>query len=182
VRFRDPPNLSTSGSTGAPRLVPRSHRKAIAAAENVAGTLGFGPGRRVPGVVPFHYGNGFNKGLLVPLLSGATLVMMRQFNPGTCAELVHREKVDTPFGSPFIFGCLVDCDPTLLSTLKCCLTAGGRGQPRSSMHAAQRFRVRVHIEEVSPQPFEARVPPKPVHAPIHIQHEQRRRTFLTGAL
>lgn len=120
--------LSTSGSTGTPRLVPRSHRNAIAAAENVAGTLDLGPGRRVLGVVPFHYGNGFNKSLLVPLLSGATLVIMRQFSPSACAELVHREKIDTLFGSPFIYGSLGDNigDPSLLSSLKWCFSGGGR--------------------------------------------------------
>jgi acyl-CoA synthetase (AMP-forming)/AMP-acid ligase II len=116
----------TSGSTGAPRLVPRSHRNLIATAENVSATLDVGPGRRILGVMPYHYASGFNNSLIVPLLSGATVVMMRQFSPGACAELVQREHVDMLFGSPFIFGCLVDCDPTLLSTLKCCLTAGGR--------------------------------------------------------
>jgi acyl-CoA synthetase (AMP-forming)/AMP-acid ligase II len=116
----------TSGSTGAPRLVPRSHRNLIATAENVSATLDVGPGRRILSVMPYHYASGFNNSLIVPLLTGATVVMMRQFAPGPCAELVQREHVDMLFGSPFIFGCLVDCDPTLLSTLKCCLTAGGR--------------------------------------------------------
>jgi acyl-CoA synthetase (AMP-forming)/AMP-acid ligase II len=120
--------VSTSGSTGTPHLVTRTHRNAIAAAENVAGTLGIGPGRRLLGVVPFHYGNGFNKSLLVPLLSGATLVMLRQFNPGACAELVHREKVDILFGSPFIYGSVADSisDPSLLSSLQWCFSGGGR--------------------------------------------------------
>jgi long-chain acyl-CoA synthetase len=63
---------------------------------------------------------------MLPLLSGATLVMMRQFSPGPCAELVHREKVDMLFGSPFIYGSLVDCDPASLSSLKHCFSAGGR--------------------------------------------------------
>jgi len=120
--------VSTSGSTGTPHLVPRTHRNAIAAAENVAGTLGIGPGHRLLGVVPFHYGDGFNKSLLVALLSGATLVMMRQFNPKACAELVQREKVDILFGSPFIYGSLADriSDPLLLSSLKWCFSGGGR--------------------------------------------------------
>jgi acyl-CoA synthetase (AMP-forming)/AMP-acid ligase II len=118
--------ISTSGSMGVPRLVPRSHRNLIAMAENVAGTLDIGSGRRVLSVVPFHHSSGLNNGLIVPLLSGATVATMRQFSPAPCAELVQRENVDTLFGSPFIFGCLVDCNPTLLSSLKHCFTAGGR--------------------------------------------------------
>lgn len=118
--------VSTSGSTGVPRLVPRSHRNLVATAENVSGTLDVGPGRRILGAVPFHFAQGFNNSLIVPLLSGATVVVMRQFSPSACAELVHREEADMLFGSPFIFGCLVDCDPDLLSSLKCCFTTGGR--------------------------------------------------------
>jgi len=118
--------LATSGSTGVPRLVPRSHRNLIANAENVAATLEIGPRRRFLSVVPFHYANGFNNSLIMPLLSGATLVMLRQFNPSACAELVHREQVDTVFGSPFIYASLADRDPSLLSSLEWCFSAGGR--------------------------------------------------------
>ncbi len=118
--------LSTSGSTGTPRLVPRSHRNLAANADNVAGSLDIGPGRRFLSVVPFHFSNGFNNSMMLPLLNGATLVLMRQFNPGACAELVHRERIDMLFGSPFIYGCLVDREPELLSSLQWCFTAGGR--------------------------------------------------------
>jgi acyl-CoA synthetase (AMP-forming)/AMP-acid ligase II len=118
--------VATAASTGAPRLVPRSHRNLAATAENVSAALDVGPGRRLLGVVPYYYASGFCNSLIVPLLSGAAVVMLRQFNPRACAELVHREQVDMLFGSPFIFESLMDCDPALLSTLKCCVTAGGR--------------------------------------------------------
>jgi long-chain acyl-CoA synthetase len=118
--------LATSGSTGAPRLVPRSHRNLIATADNVAGTLDIGPDRRYLSVVPFYYAYGFSNSLMVPLLSGATLVLVRQFIPNACADLVQREKANTLFGSPYIFGSLADRDPTLLSCLKWCYTGGGR--------------------------------------------------------
>ncbi len=39
---------------------------------------------------------------------------------------MQREKVDTLFGSPYIYASLADCDPTLLSSLKWCITGGGR--------------------------------------------------------
>jgi len=118
--------LSTSGSTGAPRLVPRSHRNLLRTVESVASSLNIGPGRRLLSVVPYHYSNGINNSLMVPLLSGAAVVMMRQFNPGACAELVHREQANTLFGSPFIYGCLVECDSALLSSLRYCFSTGGR--------------------------------------------------------
>ncbi len=120
--------LSTSGSQGAPRLVPRSHRNLIAISENVARTLDIGPGWRFLGVIPFHYANGFNNSLLVPLLNGATVVMLPKFNPRACADLVQREQIDTLFGSPFIYAALLDSvsDPVALASLKRCFSAGGR--------------------------------------------------------
>ncbi len=133
--------LATSGSTGAPRLVLRSHRNVLATAENVARTLDIGSDRRFLSVVPFHYAYGFSNSLILPLLSGATLVLVRQFTPGACAGLVQREKVDTLFGSPYIFGSLADRDPALLSTLKWCYTGGGR-TPSS---VVERWQVRFGI-------------------------------------
>jgi long-chain acyl-CoA synthetase len=120
--------IPTSGSTGTPRLVPRSHRNLIAVAENVSATLGIGPGRRFLSVVPFYFSNGFNNSLIVPLLSGATAVTMRKFSPGACAQLVHAEAVDTLFGSPLIYASLLDGerDFTLPSSLAHCFTSGGR--------------------------------------------------------
>jgi len=91
-------------------------------------------------VVPFHYGDGFNKSLLVALLSGATLVMMRQFNPKACAELVQREKVDILFGSPFIYGSLADriSDPlAAFQSENGCFSGGGRIPSRVSGELAK---------------------------------------------
>jgi acyl-CoA synthetase (AMP-forming)/AMP-acid ligase II len=120
--------LPTSGSTGVPRLVTRSHRNLLATVENVSSSAGIEPGRRFLSVVPFHYSNGFHNSLMVPLLSAATSVIVRQFNPGACAELVHREQADTLFGSPYVFGYLLDGvhDPALLASLKYCYNGGAR--------------------------------------------------------
>jgi len=120
--------LATSGSLGTPRLVPRSHRNLIAIAENVVRTLDIGPDWRFLGVIPFHYSNGFHNSLLVPLLNGATVVMLPQFNPRACADLVQREQINTLFGSPFIYASLLDGlrDRAALKSLQRCFSAGGR--------------------------------------------------------
>jgi long-chain acyl-CoA synthetase len=144
--FDDPAvYLSTSGSLGAPRLVPRSHRNLRAIVSNVAHTLEVGTGWRFLSVVPFHYANGFNNSLLVPLLNGATVVMMAKFNPRACAELVHRGQVNTLFGSPFIYSSLLDQvrDPAELSSLKRCFSAGGRMSTGLVDRWQERFGVRI---------------------------------------
>ena len=120
--------MATSGSLGAPRIVPRSHRNLLAGARNVSRALGMGPGRRFLSAVPFHHSHGFNNCLLMPLMNGATLVLLRNFTPGACAELIRRERADVLIGSPFIYGHLANhvTDPSLLATLELCISSGAR--------------------------------------------------------
>lgn len=51
--------LATSGSTGAPKVVPRSHANLLAGARNTGRALAVGPGRRFLSVAPFYHANGF---------------------------------------------------------------------------------------------------------------------------
>jgi long-chain acyl-CoA synthetase len=135
--------LATSGSLGTPRLVPRSHRNLVALAGNVGRTLDIGPDWRLLGVIPFHYSNGFHNSLVVPLLNGATIVMLPQFNPRACAELVQREQINTLFGSPFIYASLLDGvhDRAALKSLQRCFSAGGRMSSSLKERWQERFGV-----------------------------------------
>ncbi len=117
--------LATSGSTGVPRIVPRSHGNLVAGARNVARALGIDPGRRFLCVVPFYHSSGFHNSLIVPLLNGARLVLMRHFTPAACARLVVAESADVLIGSPFIYRMLLD-QSQYLPTLHLCVSAGAR--------------------------------------------------------
>jgi acyl-CoA synthetase (AMP-forming)/AMP-acid ligase II len=136
--------LATSGSTGVPRVVPRTHRNLEVGSRNVARALGIGPGRRFLSVVPFFHSNGFHNCMLMPLVSGATLVLMPQFSPAACHELIDRERVDILIGSPFIYGVLADsvADPGLMSTLQFCFSAGARMPAAVSQRWIDRFGIR----------------------------------------
>ncbi len=137
--------LPTSGSTGVPRVVPRTHRNLEAGARNVTRALATGPGRRFLSVVPFFHANGFHNCMLMPLISGATLVLMRQFSAAACHELIHRERVDVLIGSPFIYSVLADsaADPGMTSTLQLCFSAGARLPAAVSQQWRDRFGIRV---------------------------------------
>ena len=147
LRSEDDPALylPTSGSTGVPRVVPRTHRNLEAGARNVALALGIGPGRRFLSTIPFFHGNGFHNCMLMPLISGATLVLMRQFSPAAGHELIDRERVDILIGSPFICSALADsaADPRLLSTLQLCFSAGARLPSAVSQRWRDRFGIQV---------------------------------------
>ncbi len=120
--------LITSGSTGLPKIVPRTHANLVAGARSSAGVLHIGPGRRFLGVAPFYHANGFHNCMLLALMNGASLVVVRHFLPAACAEQVHRDETDVLVGSPLVFRLLADrvSDPGLLAPLKTCISAGAR--------------------------------------------------------
>ncbi len=100
--------LLTSGSTGHPKIVPRTHENLVAGAQNVAGALGLVPGRRFLSVVPFHHANGFSNCMFLPLSHGSTAVLLPRFAPLPLAEVTRRESAEVLIGSPFIFRMLVE--------------------------------------------------------------------------
>jgi long-chain acyl-CoA synthetase len=117
--------LATSGSTGTPRIVPRSHRNLLAGARNVARALTIDPGRRFLCVVPFYHSSGLHNSLILPLLNGARLILVRHFTPAACARLVAAEGADVLIGSPFVYRMLLD-HAQYLPTLELCVSAGAR--------------------------------------------------------
>lgn len=67
--------LTTSGTTGTPKLVALSAEHLLAGAANVAGTLGLRAGDTCVEIMPLHHIHGLVAGLLAPLTSGATNVI-----------------------------------------------------------------------------------------------------------
>lgn len=137
--------LPTSGSMGVPRVASRSHRNLAAVARNTGRTVGIGHERRFLSVVPFFHANGFHNCMLMPLLHGATVVLMRRFTAAACTDLIHRERVDVLIGSPVIFGFLADSveDAGLLASLQLCFSAGARLPAAVSQQWRNRCGVRV---------------------------------------
>jgi len=136
--------LTTSGSTGVPRIVPRSHRNLEAGAGNAAASLGIGPGHRLLSVLPFHHANGFHNCMLMPLLCGATLVVMPRFTGAACAELIRREKVNWLIGSPAVYKFLAEsADPKQLSSLELPFCGGARLPEAVSRTWSERFGIRL---------------------------------------
>ncbi|WP_432992671.1 class I adenylate-forming enzyme family protein [Dactylosporangium sp. CA-233914] len=73
--------LATSGTTGEPKGVPLSQAQLLHAARRVAGHHRFGPGQRGYSPLPLFHVNAQVMGLLAALVSGASLVLDRRFEP-----------------------------------------------------------------------------------------------------
>jgi len=98
--------LSTSGSTGEPRIVARTAAAVDANARHVKAGLNIGADDRFLSVVPFWHANGFSNCLLTPLFSGASIVTMNRFLPRSMLEAILEHKPTVVVGSPFVFQAL----------------------------------------------------------------------------
>jgi acyl-CoA synthetase (AMP-forming)/AMP-acid ligase II len=134
--------LATSGSTGTPRIVPRSGRNLLAGARNVSRALGIDAGRRFLCVAPFYHSSGFHNSLMAPLLNGACLILVRRFTPAACARLAAAERADVLIASPFVYRMLLD-HAGHLPTLDVCVSAGARMNPALAQAWQERLGRRV---------------------------------------
>lgn len=98
--------LSTSGSSGEPRLAVRSAGAVAANLERVADALQVTPEDRFLAVVPFWHANGFSNCLLLPMARGASIVTMGRFLPRQALETIVDQGVTVVVGSPFVFKAL----------------------------------------------------------------------------
>ena len=119
--------LCTSGSTGAPKIVQRTHRNLVQGAVSTSYALSLTPGLDFLSLVPFFHGNGLDNALLLPLLSGGTAILQSSFSIPQLINAFNGHRIEVLPGSPAIFemierfGINRDC----LATLRVCTSAGG---------------------------------------------------------
>jgi long-chain acyl-CoA synthetase len=124
----DDPVLSqySSGSTGAPRRVVRTHANLTFELSRLGELLALGPDDRVLGVVPFSHVNGLVRSMLAALSVGASLAPLAAFRRHELAATIERERITVVVAVPFVFRILADTvfpRPVDLSSLRLCVSA-----------------------------------------------------------
>ncbi|MEX0761405.1 MAG: class I adenylate-forming enzyme family protein [Dehalococcoidia bacterium] len=122
----------SSGSTGEPKRVSRTHRNLIAESAGFTATVGVTSDDVVLAVVPLFHAHGLGNALMAAVRSGATLVMEEEFRRRPVLDLIARERVTVFPGVPFIFDALADTKPsgvTDLTSLRLCFSAGAHLSP-----------------------------------------------------
>lgn len=94
--------LYTSGTTGRPKGVPRSHRAERTAAASCIAHLRYQFGESQLGVMPLFHTMGIRILLASTMLNGA-VVNMRGFDAGGALELIETEKITSVFLVPTMF-------------------------------------------------------------------------------
>ena len=123
--------LTTSGSTGSPKLVRLTRRNVVANARAIVAYLGLGPGERSVQALPMHYSYGLSL-VNSHLAAGATVVVTRHsfmrpefwaaFDRAGCTSLA---------GVPYVYETLhrLRFDPARHPTLRTLTQAGGALRP-----------------------------------------------------
>jgi long-chain acyl-CoA synthetase len=103
--------LYTSGSTGAPKRVVRTHAQLLAEVETLRALFAVTPRDRFLGATPFCHVNGLVRTMLNAMLGGATLYPIRQFARRTVLQLITKERLTFFGGVPQMFVLLAQTPP-----------------------------------------------------------------------
>jgi 2-furoate---CoA ligase len=98
--------LYTSGTTGRPKGVPRSHRAERAGALSQVVHHGLDHGDRTLGVMPLYHTMGDHSMLAMSLVAGC-YVIQTEWSPETALALIERERITSLYLAPTLFHDLV---------------------------------------------------------------------------
>ena len=98
--------LSSSGTTGLPKLVALSHRAAVTSISQFAVVFPYREGERVLGLAPFFHIMGLSCVLLHALSSGATVVTMPRFDLEEMLATIERHGITQMLVPPPVLGAL----------------------------------------------------------------------------
>jgi long-chain acyl-CoA synthetase len=127
--------LYTSGSTGQPKRVVRTHAQLRAETETLRTLFDVSPEDRFLGAAPFCHVNGLVRSMLTALLGGATLYPIRNFARRTVLRLISQERLTFFGGVPQLFIILAQTPPrdaVDLSSLRIVFSASAPLTPRDN--------------------------------------------------
>ena len=103
--------LYTSGTTGRPKTVALSERNIISNAEGCCQATGFDHRQVMLAILPLFHAYGLTVTILLPLMTGSTVVISERFAPRTVLNIIERHRVTTIVAVPSQYRVLA-MDPT----------------------------------------------------------------------
>jgi 2-furoate---CoA ligase len=124
--------LYTSGTTGRPKGVPRSHRAERSAALAQLVQLELRPGDRTLGVMPLYHTMGM-RSLLAASACGGLFCIQPEFRAGAALEAIERERLTSLYLAPTLFHDLVAAQAEQPRDLSSVRALGYAGAPMASV-------------------------------------------------
>ena len=127
----------TSGTTGAPKVVPLTHGHLLSSIRAAMWSWRWGPSDTLVHALPLYHQHGLS-GIHATLLAGSSAAILSRFSPAALIEAVDREQATVLFGVPSIHQRLLELPPQQLAPLRRLrlVTSGSAPLPVS---LAQRF-------------------------------------------
>jgi long-chain acyl-CoA synthetase len=116
----------SSGSTGPPKRIARSHANLLFEIESLVATLGIRPEDRFLGAAPFSHVNGLMRTLMASLYGGASVYPLSRFDRREAARVIEESRITIFIAVPFMFGMLAKTafrPPPDFSSLRLCVSA-----------------------------------------------------------
>jgi 2-furoate---CoA ligase len=139
--------LYTSGTTGRPKGVPRSHAADRAGGMSQALQHGYCPGERTLGVMPLYHTMGIHS-LLAMHLVGGCFVPQARWEPALALELIEEQRITSLYLVPTLFHDLLAADDVVTHDLSSVRALGYAGAPMTSTlvnRCLERFRPDVFV-------------------------------------
>ncbi len=117
----------SSGSTGKPKRIIRTHFNLVSEAENFCSTVNMTSNDKILCVVPLFHAHGLGNCMLASSYTGATLVILEDFNRRRVLKTIQEEQITVFPGVPFMFNMLAETNlryEMTLSSLRLCFSAG----------------------------------------------------------
>ncbi|KKO18917.1 MAG: hypothetical protein DCC43_13710 [Candidatus Brocadia sp.] len=117
----------SSGSTGIPKRIMRTHLNLVSEASNFNSTVKLANSDKILCVVPLFHAHGLGNCMLASVYAGATLVILEGFNRQGVLKTIQDERITVFPGVPFIFSILADMplrEVMAFPFLRLCFSAG----------------------------------------------------------
>jgi long-chain acyl-CoA synthetase len=138
--------LYTSGSTGEPKRVVRTHAQLARELDALRATFGVTQQDRFLGVAPFSHVNGMVRTMMSAMAVGASVYPVDQFNRREVLELITRERITFLGGVPQVYALLSHTPPrgeVDLSSLRVAFSSSAPLLPADSNRFLERYGVAV---------------------------------------
>lgn len=133
-RLAGSPLHPTSGTTGAPKLAIRPGFCATEEARHYIATIGIDRHDLVFCTIPMSHGYGYGMCLMVPLLSGASVVTMRRFNSQAILTALTEQPITVYPATPAVLDLLLFVMQDSRPPLPRCITSAGAPLPERLAH------------------------------------------------
>lgn len=132
----------SSGSTGIPKRIARTHAQLRLELDSLLATLGIKSDDRFLGVAPFSHVNGLMRTMLTSIRAGATLYPLPDYERRAVAAAIEEHRLTVFIGIPFMFIMLAKANfrrPPDLSSLRLCISASAAMPARRNQEFQERF-------------------------------------------